>query len=224
MRERAKSGWQCRTVLLCAAVLATIIWPARAQTSYSREIWPEIDLVYHLNDRDKFIGLFDYSRNRDSGVNYQAEAGLTFEHKFTDFVWARIGYRHGTATNGGDFEEDRLLLEQTFRVALPALVMVDFRTREDFRWLNTGYSMRFRERIQVQRDTTIGNYTFTPYASTEIYFDTRYGQFARYRLIAGTSFPIGKHFAFEPYFAHQVDFAGSDAIVNAVGLILTVSF
>ena len=168
--------------------------------------------------------MFDYSRNRDSGTNYQAEAGLTFEHKFTDFVWARIGYRHANSTDGGPFEENRLLLEQHFRVALPALVMVDFRIREDLRWLNTGYSMRFRERILVQRDTTIGGYTFTPYASTEVYFDTRYGQFARYRLIAGTAFPLGKHLTFEPYFAHQVDFAGSSAIADALGVILTVSF
>jgi len=211
-------------MLLGMAMLAPAIWPVHAQTSYSREVWPEIDLVYHLNDRDKFIGLFDYNQKRDSGSSYQAETGLTFEHKFTDFVWARIGYRHANATNGGDFEENRLLLEQTFRVALPALVMVDFRTREDFRWLNTGYSMRFRERIQVQRDTTIGSYTFTPYVSTEVYFDTRYGQFARYRLIAGTAFPIGKHLTFEPYFAHQVDFVDSSSIVDALGLILTVSF
>jgi len=60
--------------------------------------------------------------------------------------------------------------------------------------------------------------------SAEIYFDTRYGQFARYRLIAGTTLPLTRHFTVEPYFAHQVDFVGSNAIVDALGLILTASF
>lgn len=116
------------------------------------------------------------------------------------------------------------MLEQTFRVAFPAKVMVDFRTREDFRWLDSGYSMRFRERLQVGRDTAIGSYVFTPYVSTEVYFDTRYDQFARYRLIAGSAFPVGKHLTVEPYFAHQVDFARGWTIVDALGFTVTASF
>ena len=58
-------------------------------------------------------------------------------------------------------------------------MIVDARTREDFRWLNNGFSVRLRERLQVQRDVRIADYTFTPCSSVELYFDTRYGQFAR---------------------------------------------
>ncbi|MFZ5780554.1 MAG: hypothetical protein ACOY4R_10195 [Pseudomonadota bacterium] len=46
------------------------------------------------------------------GVATQAEAGLTFEHHFTDWFWGRIGYRHGNAADGGPFQENRLLTEQ----------------------------------------------------------------------------------------------------------------
>ncbi len=194
-----------------------------AQTSYSQEFWPEVDLHYRFNDRTEAIGIARSDRDRDSGTVYQAEGSVVLDHRFTEWFSGRIGYRHGQATDGGNFEEDRLLMEQTFRVSLPARVSVDFRTREDFRWLNTGYSMRFRERIQVQRDTVIGTYTFQPYASTEIFFDTRYGQFARYRLIAGSTFPIRHYLSVEPYFAHQVDFASNSAIVDALGLILHIS-
>lgn len=217
------SDWLCIS-FLCVIACGLTVETARAQTTYSLDAWPELDLVYRLDDRNKLIGLFDQSRDRDSGGTYQAEVGVTFEHQFTNSFWGRIGYRHANATDGSAFEENRLILEQTFRVPLPALVKVDFRTREDFRWLDTGFSARLRERLQVQRDTTIGNYTFTPYVSAEIYFDTRYGQFARYRLIAGTAFPVTKHVTVEPYFAHQVDFAGSSAVVHALGLILTASF
>src|SRR5262249_34387358 len=122
------------------------------------------------------------------------------------------------------FFEDRLLAEQTFRVFLTDRMTADFRTREDFRWLNTGYSMRFRERLQLQRDTTIADYTFQPYASAEIYYDTRYDQFSRYRLIGGATFPILRHVSAEPYYAHQVDFAGSSAVVDAIGFVLHLKF
>lgn len=51
------------------------------------------------------IGLANYSRNRDSGTTYQAEAGAALDHVFTDWFSGRIGYRHGQATDGGAFRE-----------------------------------------------------------------------------------------------------------------------
>ncbi|TAJ91048.1 MAG: DUF2490 domain-containing protein [Reyranella sp.] len=96
-------------------------------------------------------------------------------------------------------------------------------TREDFRWLDSGFAVRLRERLQVQRDVTIGNYTFTPYTSAEVFFDTRYGQFARYRLTLGTTFPIDKHISVEPYLIRQVDWVPSGVITNALGFILIMA-
>ena len=210
----------------CAAALLLLsAAAASAQSSQSSsEVWPEFQIHYRLDEYDKLIGTGTYSRNRDSGTVYQGEVGGLFDHRFADFLSGRIGYRHGFATDGSSYSEDRLLTEQTVRVKLPARVTVDFRTREDFRWLNSGYSMRFRERIQAQRDTAIGDYVFGPYVSAEIYYDTRYDQFARYRLIAGASFPIDARWSLEPYLAHQVDFAPASAIVDALGIVLTVSF
>jgi len=207
-----------------ALLIAIASSGAHAQSTQANEFWPDLQIEYRFDDRTKAIVLGSYNRDRDSGSVYQAEVGYTLDHRFADFFSGRVGYRHGFATDGGDFYENRLLAEQTFRMALPSRVMVDFRTREDFRWLNTGFSVRLRERIQVQRETTIGDYTFRPYASTELYFDTRYGQFSRYRLIVGTNFPIGPRFSIEPYLAHQVDVVPSSKIVDALGLTLTVSF
>jgi hypothetical protein len=141
-----------------------------------------------------------------------------FEHHFKDWFWGRLGYRHGNAIDGGPFQENRLLAEQIFRMPLGFGFSADFRTREDFRWLNTGFFVRIRERIQVQCDVTIGNYLFTPYASAEVYFDTQYNQMSRYRLIVGVTLPIYQHFSVEPYLVRQVDNAGSFTITNAIGL------
>lgn len=210
---------------LVAGVMAAVAFTAEARAEESNEFWPEVQVHYWFNDhKSRAIVLGSLSRNRDSGNTYQAEQGLTFEHQFTDYFLGRIGYRHGGATDGGPYNENRLLLEQTFRLYFPSKVIVDARTREDFRWLNSGFSVRLRERLQVQRDVTIADYTFTPYSSVELYFDTRYGQFARYRLTLGANFPLGKHVSVEPYLVRQVDWVPSGVITNALGFILTLAF
>lgn len=191
----------------------------------SNELWPEAQIHYWFNEhKSRAILMGSLSRNRDSNTTYQAEQGLTFEHQFADYFVGRIGYRHGASTDGGAFNENRLLLEQIFRLYLPSKVIVDARTREDFRWLDSGFSVRLRERLQVQRDITIDNYTFTPYTSAEVFFDTRYGQFTRYRLTLGVTLPIDKHISVEPYLVRQVDWAPSGVITNALGFILIMAF
>jgi hypothetical protein len=197
--------------------------PAHAEEQY--QSWPELQFHKWFNDRQsRLIFMTSVNRDRDSGQSLQAEVGLTGEYHFTDWLWGRVGYRHANAADGGPFQENRLLTEQTLLWPLGVGFSADFRLRQDFRWLDSGFSVRLRERLQVQRNATIGNYLFTPYASAEIYFDTRYNQIARYRLILGVSLPVHKHFQIEPYLARQVDTVGSFTITNAIGLTLTTSF
>jgi hypothetical protein len=215
----AARGLAC---LLSAVVTA---FGSSARAEESNEFWPEAQVHYWFNEhRSRAILMGSLSRNRDNNTTYQAEQGLTFEHQFTDNFLGRIGYRHGASTEGGAYNENRLLLEQTFRLYLPSKVIVDARTREDFRWLDSGFAVRLRERLQVQRDITIDNYTFTPYTSAEVFFDTRYGQFARYRLTLGVTLPIDKHISVEPYLVRQVDWIPSGVITNALGFILIMAF
>jgi hypothetical protein len=210
------------TVVGLLQALAAVL-PARAEES--NQSWPEFQVHYWFNEhRSRAILMGSLSRDRESIGSYQAEQGLTFEHQFAPWFLGRIGYRHGSSTDGGPFTENRLLLEQTFRVALPAKTFIDYRTRTDFRWLNDGFFVRLRERVQVFRDFEIAGYTFTPYTSAEVFFDTRVGAFNRYRLTVGSTFPIDKHVSVEPYFTRQVDYGPVGAITNALGFILTMAF
>ncbi len=207
-------------VAACIALLG-----ARAQgQSASLEFWPEVQIVHKFDDRTKFMGTVDTSRERNSDQAYSGGAVVALDHSFSEILSARVGYRHVQALDGSSFVEDRLLVEQNIRASLPAGVKLDFRTREDFRWLNSGFSVRLRERVQISRGMNIGDYTFTPYASAEAYFDTRYNQIARYRVIAGTSFPIGNWLEVSPYFAHQIDVVPASTIVKAIGLSVAISY
>lgn len=202
-----------------------MLMASAAHAQETLEFWPELQFHKWFDDRQsRVIAMMSVNRDRDSGSSYQAEVGLTYEHHFTSWFWGRIGYRHGNATDGGPYQENRLLAEQIFRTPLGWGFSADFRTREEFRWRDSGFSVRLRERIQVQRDVTIGNYLFTPYASAEIYFDTTYNQISRYRLTMGVTLPVKDHFYVEPYFARQVDTAGSFTTTNAIGLNLIAAF
>ncbi|SKA38585.1 Protein of unknown function [Enhydrobacter aerosaccus] len=214
MRRHGPGG----LALLLAAVATSAV---QAQ---SLEFWPELQFQYRYDDRSKLIGMLALARDIDELSVYQAEQGLLVEHIFADWFRGRLGYRHASATDGGPFSENRLLTEQTFRVFAPAEVMVDLRTREDFRWLNTGFSFRLRERLQAQRDMQWRDWTFTPYASAEIFYDTRYDQISRLRFVGGVALPVGAHFTVEPYYALQPDLAPQPALVHAVGLVLTTAF
>lgn len=214
-----------RLPLAIASVSLSLLTATVARAEETHEFWPELQFHKWFNDRQsRAIFMMSQNRDRDSRSSYQTEVGLTFEHHFTSWFWGRLGYRHGNATDGGDFQENRLLAEQIFRMPLGFGISADFRTREDLRWLNDGFFVRIRERIQVQRDVTIGNYLFTPYASAEVFYDTKYNQMSRYRLIVGVTLPVHEHFYVEPYLVRQVDNAGSFTITNAIGLLLTVTF
>ena len=206
-------------------VASLLLTTASAHAGDTLESWPELQFHKWFNERQsRLIFMTSVSRNRDSDSSYQAEAGLTVEHHFADWLWvARLPPRQCDRWRAfsGEPPADRA----DFPSAPIGLgFSADFRTREDFRWLDTGFSMRLRERMLVQRDVTIAHYVFTPYASAEVYFDTRYNQVSRYRLTMGVSLPVGGDFQVEPYLARQVDTVGSFTITHAFGLVLTTSF
>ncbi len=204
-------------------LMVGVVCPALAEDA--NDFWPEIQLQHWFNDhQSRVIALAASGRNRDTDATYQAEQGLLFEHQFASYFLGRVGYEHVSGTDGSAFTEQRALLEQTFRLYLPAQVITEYRTREDLRWLNTGFSARLRERLQVSRDFTIDGYKFTPYGSAEVYFDTRYGTFSRYRLTLGVTLPITRNLNIEPYVVRQDDWLPSGVLTNALGLTLTYAF
>jgi len=208
---------------LAFVVAAAGLSPVRAEDA--NEFWPEVQLHYWFDDhRSRAIAMASVSRNRDSDTSFQAGQGLTFEHRFTDYFAGRLGYRHGAATDGGAFTENRALAEQTFRLDLALKVIAEYRTREEFRWLNSGFSVRLRERLKVRRDFTIGDYAFTPYASAEVFFDTRYGTFNRYRLTLGVTLPITRQLSIEPYLVRQNDWVPTGVLTNALGFKVIAQF
>jgi hypothetical protein len=91
-------------------------------------------------------------------------------------------------------------------------------TNEESAW-------RYRKRITAERRFTISNYHPAPYASAEVFYQSKYGKWSSTNLYAGCLLPASKHVEFNPYYEHENNTGPHpNQQVNAVGLILSLFF
>jgi uncharacterized protein DUF2490 len=210
-------------------VLALAGSEVHAQNGGERlEFWPELQFRYRV---DEATSLTLQSRLQATTVNtgpaaglYRAEEIVSADRRFIDWFSAGLAFEQRNATNGRPFWEERLSPNQTLYVLLPDRFGVDFRTEENFRWLPSGFSVRLRERVRLHRATEIGGYGFTPFAWTEVFWDSRFGAFSRYRLGVGAELPVYRALRLQPYFMRQVNYEGADTIQDIVGTAVITSF
>ena len=199
---------------------------AAAQSGGERlEFWPELQFRYNV---DEATSLTLQTRARTTSAPpagvFRAEEIVSADHRFASWISAGIAFEHRNSTNGTPFEEERLTPNQTLYVVLPNRFGIDFRTEENFRWLLSGFSVRLRERARLHRSVEIDDYKFTPMAWTEVFWDSRFGAFSRYRLGLGANFPVYRALSVQPYYMREVNYQGSNTIDNIVGMAVITSF
>ncbi|MGH9880485.1 MAG: DUF2490 domain-containing protein [Pyrinomonadaceae bacterium] len=107
----------------------------------------------------------------------------------------RAGYRYGFALGGSDpFREHRIVLEQTFKQPLPGEILLSDRNREDLRFVNGDFSVRYRNRVTLEREFALEKLRLTPYGPAEIFYDSRFDTWNRNRLTVGLQVPLKKGF------------------------------
>jgi hypothetical protein len=212
--------------------------PAGAQ---SNQIWPETGTYLKLTDQMRFY--FLATTVKENLTSTEGELGPNFDFylkplrklkRFGPFrldesrnrlLMMRAGYRYLPTFSGEGPNENRGVLEATFRYPLTLGFQVSDRHRMDLRWISGDFSWRYRNRLTIERDCTVGWLKFTPYARGEIYYDNRYDKLSRNSLIGGSTFPLTRHIELEGYFEHQNDSGGSsNRTVNAVGVVLNLYF
>ena len=212
--------------------------PARAQT---KQFWPEVSAFVKLNDKMRFYFLATtVKESREStegefGPNFdfylkplrkQKRLGLIrLDESKNRFLMVRVGYHYIHPYTGDAPGEHRGVLEATPRYPLVGGLLVSDRNRMDLRFIGGENSWRYRNRLTVEREFSIGRFRFNPYVRGEVYYDSRFDKWSRTGLIAGSAFPITKHFELEGYFEHQNDTGGSpNRKVNAVGFVINLYF
>jgi hypothetical protein len=216
-----------------------------AQNS-SFEFWPETDIWYKLNPNWRltaFIPITKYneSKNRDLNIYLQADYswGKTkhlLNMRLFDGIKAqeikgwmtRGGYMKGWSLgdNAEAYSEDMLFAEIHRRVPLKGKILLTSRIRTDLRWLgdNSDFSYRFRFRLMAEKEFKAGRSSIVPYINAEPFWDSRYLEISRVRLIGGGTIAWGSRFAYEANLTYQYDENYSTANLYALNLILHVYF
>lgn len=231
MNRGGKWLWVAPLLLLCCPA-------ARAQTSVT-EFLPEIDAHFTLNSNIRFV--FQAKETREGGDPTQAEVGPSIEFYLKPLVRLKkvtvfdlndaksrplvfsIGYRY--VPSPGKPTINRLEPVVTFHLPLPAGILMSDRNRADLDWSAGSFRWRYRNRVTLERGITIRTYHPMPYASAEVFYDSRYTKWSSTNLYAGCLLPVGGHIEFDPYYEHENNTGNHpNQQVNAAGLVLNLYF
>ena len=174
-------------------------------------------------------GLSDGATDGELGVHLDVTLMPIFRPRLREadwarqrYLWVRVGYRlvGNLDEPHARHLEHRGIFEVTGRAPLPFDLWLVNRARADLRDIDGEVSARFRYRLGLEREVTVGGITLVPYAHAEVFYDTRFGAWNRQRYQAGAEIEITSSWRIEPYYARQEDQRFSPAHVDRVGLVL----
>ena len=221
-------------LLLVFALLMTLRGTARAQTV---QVWPEVSTFVKMTDSTRLYFLATTVRedseatSGEFGPNLDIYAspigtrkywaGFRLDESKNRKLLVRVGYRY-LHNAGDDPDENRGVLEVTPRFPLVRGVLVSNRNRMDFRFIDGEHSWRYRNRLSLEREVSIGRLLLNPYARAEAFYDSRVHAWSRTEFVAGASFP-GNWWELEGYYDYQHDTgSGFSRNVHGLGAVLNI--
>jgi hypothetical protein len=230
------------TLFLFVFMIGTL--PVKAQESGTRnEFWPEIDVYVNVKPKVRIYLIGTVSKSVEDGEirnaqSFEAQIGAHVDYIPNDHIILRVGYRFGTSVGETDspYKEHRILTEQTLRKLLPGDLLLSDRNREDFRFVNGDFSFRYRNRVTIEREVHLfKGRTITPYASAEIFYDTRYNTWNRKRFAVGFQQSLRRgplrrmllperQVILDLYYMRQNDSRSETQHVNGIGAALAFYF
>ena len=198
-----------------ALVVPALVCGAVAQTS---EFLPEIDAYYKVTPElrismqakgayeagDPVIAEFGPSLDfyLKPMVRLQEITSFDLDDSKSRPLIFSIGYRYLPYPSSPP--TNRMEPIVTFNVPMPKIrILLTDRNRGDLDWQSGGFTWRYRNRLQLERDTRIHSYHLQPYASAEFFYESQYGKWANTAIYMGCLFPISRHVEINPYYEHQ---------------------
>ena len=209
--------------------------PGQETAETRKEIWPEIDLFFPLNERFRLVVVSGSEKASETKDGLEGQAGAYVDCFFRDRITLRAGYRYGFALGENDpFSEHRVVLDQTFHKPLQRKFVFSDRNRQELRWINGDFSMRFRNRAKLEKTFVVGKRSLVPYSSGELFYDSRFSTFNRFRLAVGTEFVFAKREAWfmnirrqrvlDFYYLWQTDSRSQPKRLHAIGVTFEIHF
>ena len=226
-------------ILVLVAVL-TNTKTVSAQDSTQKQIWPEVEAYYRINERFRLYGLISSTRANSEYTDGTAGAFIDYfalpwlrgklNPELNDtssgyFWWFRVGYSHSDAP---PYEKTKVVntitTESNNNFFLPATIILQTRNRLDWRFVNSVFQPTYRPRVKFVKNLQTAYLTFDVYTYGEYFFYLNDHTQDRFRLCFGSVVKILKTMDFELYFLHQFQNKQYVAPLNAIGLQLDFYF
>jgi hypothetical protein len=233
----------CRCIpIFCLLYCYSVPQIALAQDTIpaQEEIWPEVDLFLKVNDRHRLYLLVSGTRQRNSyytdgsfGIhydyffmreNYFVKEGMDSTRKYN--MWIRGGYMYAASPPSQEdvFREHTIVTEANHRLYLPDHWLLTNKNRVDWRMRDDKLTVRYRPRLNIERDFSTGYATFTGYFYTEYFINFGKSNLNRLRLCVGSEFWLFRFLSFEIYYLHQFPNKPDVGQTDAIGLAFKFYF
>jgi hypothetical protein len=211
-----------------------------AQDSVQKQIWPEVEAYYRINERFRLYGLVSGTKSNSEYTDGTAGAYIDYfalpwlrgklNPELNDtargyFWWFRVGYSYSEAPPDDKKKViNTITTETNNNFNLPAAFILQTRNRLDWRFVNGLFQPIYRPRIKFLRNLKTDYLTFNAYLYTEYFFYLNDNTQDRLRICAGTVIKILKTMDLELYYLHQFQNKQYVAPLNAIGIQLDFYF
>jgi hypothetical protein len=227
-----------KILILAAALIDTK--KVAAQDSTQKEIWPEVEAYYRINDRFRLYGLISSTRSNSEYTDGTAGAYIDYfalpwlrgklNPELNDtargyFWWFRLGYSYSDSPPDQKPKVTNIITTETNNnFNLPGDIILQNRNRLDWRFVNTVFQPIYRPRARFVRNLETAYLTFDVYLYGEYFFYLNDKTQDRFRLCAGSVIKVLKTMDLELYYLHQFQNKQYVGALNAIGVQLDFYF
>jgi Protein of unknown function (DUF2490) len=201
---------------------------AAARAAVTDEIWPELDLWFHLTEPLRLLLSGSGTRDSESGDKSQGTFAAYFDYRAAQNISFRAGYEYlenlKLSTGARASVEHRQVYDFNYYWRLGDDAQIADRTRVDVRDIEGHITYRFRNRLLLNHELEVRKVRLTPYASAEVFYDTQYDRVNRLQFRLGTALPTGPNVAWDFYLARQRDTYPTTKFVDALGITLNIKY
>ena len=160
----------------------------------------------------------------DEQALHTKEFGLAMDRHINSQWSYRVGARYiGTSQDSSNNGEYRGVIDAQYKKTFADEWALINRSRIDLRWVEgKPFSHRLRDRIMLERKSSIAGHQFSPYASYEIYYDSRYDRLQCHRSRVGVTVPLGHTVTLDGYYGRTDQVYPASSTVETVGIALVI--
>jgi len=228
-----------KVFFLIVSLLSALLVYAQ-DSSVQKQIWPELEIYYRINERFRLYSLISSTRSNSEYTDGTAGIYIDYfalpwlrgrnETELSDssvgyYWWFRMGYSYSDAPPSDKKKVVNIFETETNNTFyLPAAIILQTRNRLDWRWVNGEFQPIYRPRVKFVRNLKTEYLTFNAYLWSEYFFYLNDHTQDRLRICFGVEIKVLKFLDFETYYLHQFQNKQYVAPLNAIGLQFNLYF